>query len=81
MYKLFGKKIIYARIKTSFYGKKIVVGTNVRTYFRWAERPSVFGRSGIRLGWFTIARRRAEIQHFKYKKCSFVKKPHFLCNE
>ena len=23
-----------------------------RLYFRWAERPSAFGRSGIRLGWF-----------------------------
>jgi hypothetical protein len=23
-----------------------------KNYFRWAERPSAFGRSGIRLGWF-----------------------------
>ena len=28
------KKIVYARIKTSFYGKEIAVGTLVRTKFR-----------------------------------------------
>ena len=33
----------------------------VRTYVRRAERPSAFGRSGFRLGWSFICRRRPTV--------------------
>ena len=55
-------------------GQNIAVCTLVRTYIRRAERPSAFGRSGLRLGWLYSKGRAEYTKIFLTNPCVCRKK-------